>query len=87
MMPGRTSNTPMPCGARRSANSLVSIDAPAFEMQYSPRLSEGISAFTDVIDTIERGGPSASGASSTSRRATRWVRKNGPRRLTFRQRS
>ena len=38
MMPGRTSNTGMPAGARRSAKSLVTMLTPALLMQYSPRL-------------------------------------------------
>ena len=33
VMPGRTSNTPMPCGASRSARPCVNIASPALEMQ------------------------------------------------------
>jgi hypothetical protein len=45
-----------PTGARRSANSLASIETPALEMQYSARSSSASSAFIEVIVTIERGG-------------------------------
>ena len=38
MMPGRTSNTGIPNSASLSANRVVIIETPAFEMQYSPRL-------------------------------------------------
>ena len=69
---------------------MVIIDAPAFETQYSPRLGEATSALTEVIVTMERAtGPSGSGGLGCRiiRRATAWVRKKGPRRLTLRQRS
>ena len=42
MMPGRTSKTEMPSLASRSANSLVTMEIPALEMQYSPRLVEEV---------------------------------------------
>ena len=38
--PGRTSLTRIPSAARRSAYRVVSIDTPALDTQYSPRLVE-----------------------------------------------
>src|SRR3989339_670368 len=37
MMPGRISYTLMLCSERRSAKSLVIMETPAFDTQYSPR--------------------------------------------------
>ena len=54
MMPGRTSNTPMPSAARRSAKSRVSMPRPAFDMQYSPRSMDASSALTDDTVTMAR---------------------------------
>ena len=54
MMPGRSSKTPMPCGASRTAKSSAIIAAPALEMQYSARSIETIAALTEVTKTIER---------------------------------
>ena len=84
-MPGRTSNTAMPDSASRAANSLLIIDRPALEMQYSPRATDTTSLLTELMMMIERW-PSAGGAASM-RQAIFWVRKNGPRRLMSRQRS
>ena len=53
MMPGQISLTGMRSPARRSAKSLVIIETPAFEMQYSPRLVELVYAEQEEILTIE----------------------------------
>ena len=52
MMPGRSSSTCTPCSARRTAHSCDAIARPAFEMQYSPRLIDAVSAEIDVTKTI-----------------------------------
>lgn len=54
MMPGRTSYTPIPCAANRTANNLVVIDEAAFETQYSPRAIETARALLEVMLMIER---------------------------------
>ena len=54
-MPGRTSKTGMPSGARRSANKRAVIDRPALLTQYSPRLSDAWSAETEVMKTMAGG--------------------------------
>ena len=42
IMPGRTSNTEIFSSARRSAKSFVTMEMPALDMQYSPRLTEEV---------------------------------------------
>ena len=39
---GRTSNTEIPSSASRSAKSFVTMEIPALDMQYSPRLTEEV---------------------------------------------
>ena len=48
-MPGRTSLTVIPYPLSRSANSLVIIDTPALEIQYSPLLVELVYADMEEI--------------------------------------
>ena len=76
----------MPWGARRTANSLAAIAAPAFEMPYSPRSIETISTLEDVTNTMERWLPSA-GAPASKCLAKAWLRKKLPRVFTAMQRS
>src|SRR5262245_44551421 len=78
--PGRTSKTPMPAAPRRVANSLVIMLTPLFERQYSPRLGDAANALADEMLTIEQYRRGAVPARKPA--ATRWVRKNGPRRFT-----
>ena len=52
MTPGRTSCTRMPSGARRAAYSLVSMDTPALDTQYSPRFKDTTSAEQDETLTM-----------------------------------
>ena len=52
IIPGRTSNTGMLYSARRSAKSVVTIETPAFEIQYSPLDVEDVYADIDPIFTI-----------------------------------
>src|SRR5437868_5207669 len=86
--PGRISFTVMPCGARRRAKRLVIIETPAFETQYSPRLVEAYSELIEAMLTIARRPPRPwRGGVAIINRATRWVRKKGPRRLVPSRRS
>ena len=52
MTPGRTSFTRIPSGARRSANSVVSMETAAFEPQYSPLDVDETSAEQEPTFTI-----------------------------------
>ena len=70
MMPGQISLTVMPSLAKRSAKSLVIIETPALEIQYSPRLTELVYAEQEEMLTIEPPFPAA-----TISRATAWVKK------------
>jgi hypothetical protein len=54
IMPGRSSKTPIPWGARRSAKSWAIIAAPALEMQYSARSMLAMVALTEVTKVMER---------------------------------
>ena len=65
------------------ANCCEAIDSPAFEMQYGPFSGETRPALAEVIVMIERS-VAGSGRDSIAR-ATAWVKKNVPRRLTAEQ--
>ena len=60
--------------------------SPALETQYSLRSGVAISALTEPMVTMERRKPSPRGC-ATIHAATRWLRKNVPRRLTAMTRS
>ncbi len=85
MIPGRSSSTCTPSPASRTAQSCEVIASPAFEMQYSPRLTDAVSAEMDVTKMILN----PPGSAGAWRFASQWfatacVRKYGPWRLVRR---
>src|SRR3954452_17213145 len=81
IIPGRTSNTPIPSAAKRNAKSLTAIASAALDKQYSPRSIEAMVAETEETKTMLCWF-SADEARPSIRRAVRWVRKKEPLRLT-----